>query len=338
MIIIKYPILKKNSTVGVTAPSSGIGEGFQSWLVASKKRLERDGFQVITGETAWTQEKARSAPAQKRAAELQMMMEDQNIDLIIPPRGGELVIEILEELDFSKFTPKWILGFSDLSVLLLAITLKTGIATAHGPNLVDMRGEISDETTAMWQEVLATKEGGSVVQYASKKYQKIRKYDDPPPWVFNLTESTKWKVLSGKDVEITGRLLGGCIDVIRHLVGTPFGDVAKYLDLFSKGESIIWYFENYDMNNAELRRSLVQMRYAGWFERCAGFLFGRGVDIALYDYHAIDVYRELAAELKVPIVYDIDCGHLPPQLTLVNGAFGKVVVNGDEESVTQFFI
>jgi len=334
----KYPILKMNSTVGVTAPSSGVDEGFHSLLKESQERLERDGFNVIMGETVWTQVKVRSAPAQKRATELQMMMEDKGIDLIIPPWGGELLIEILDKLDFSKLTPKWILGYSDLSVLLLAITLKTGIATAQGPSLVDLRGESSDDTTAMWKEVLSTKKEGSVVQYASEKYQKRWRHNDPTPWIFHLTEPTEWKTISGKDVEIEGRLLGGCIDVIRHLVGTPYGDVAKFLEQFSKGESIIWHFENYDLNNADLRRSLVQMRYAGWFEHCSGILFGRGVNIALNGYHAIDVYRELADELNIPIIYDIDCGHFPPQLTLINGAFGKVVVKDEEKSITQFFI
>ena len=334
----RYPTLKTNPTVGVTAPSSGVDKDFHSLLIASQERLKRDGFNVVIGQTAWTQVKARSATALKRATELHLMIEDEEIDLIIPPWGGELLIEILDQLDFSKLTPKWILGYSDLSVLLLAITLKTGIATAQGPNLVDLRGESSDETTAMWKEVLATQKGGSIVQYASKNYQKYWQYNNPTPWIFHLTEPTKWKTISKQDVEIEGRLLGGCIDVIRHLVGTPFGDVATFLEKFAKGDSIIWHFENYDLNNADLRRSLVQMRYAGWFDHCSGILFGRGPNIAIYDYQASDVYRELADELNVPVVYDIDCGHFPPQMTLVNGSFAKVVVNADEKSMTQFFI
>ncbi|MCL2558972.1 MAG: LD-carboxypeptidase [Turicibacter sp.] len=332
----KYPSLKKKATIGVTAPSNGLDEAFHPWLNAAKVRLEREGFKVVIGETAWTQEKARSAPTQKRASELQAMMTDPNIDLIVPPVGGELAIEILEQLDFTKFTPKWLLGYSDLSTLLLAVTLKTGIATAHGPNLIDLRGETSDETTAMWQTVLATKNGESIVQYASKNYQKIRQYENPPPWLFNLTHPTKWQTISAKPVKFEGRLLGGCIDVIRHLVGTPFGDVATFYDQFAKAEPIIWYFENYDLNNAELKRSLTQMRYAGWFDHCAGILFGRGANIAIYEYQATDVYRELADELSVPVVYDMDCGHLPPQLTLINGAFGRIVVNDDEQSLTQY--
>jgi len=335
---IKYPTLKTQATVGVTAPSNGVDQGFHTLLKASQKRLERDGFTVVIGETAWTQVKASSATAEKRASEFQTMMENEAIDLIIPPWGGELVIEILDKLDFSKLQLKWILGYSDLSVLLLAVTLKTGMATAQGPNLLEMRGQSSDETTARWKEVLSTKEGGTIVQYASKRYQKYWRHDAPTPWVFHLTEPTKWKTITGSDVEIEGRLLGGCIDVIRHLVGTPYGDVATFLAQFSKGEPVIWHFEAYDMDNTALRRSLVQMRYAGWFDHCAGVLFGRGRNNAVYDYQLTDVYRELAEELNVPIVYDIDCGHFPPQMTLINGAVAKVVVKDNEKSLTQLLI
>lgn len=71
--------------------------------------------------------------------------------------GGELLIETLEYIDFEKIQIKWVLGCADISLLLLAITLKTGIATAHGTNLVDLSGEYSDDTTAMWQAVLSLK-------------------------------------------------------------------------------------------------------------------------------------------------------------------------------------
>lgn len=85
------------------------------------------------------------------------MMSSDHIDIVIPPWGGELLIEMLEYIDFNRLNDKWIMGYSDISVLLFATTLKTGIATAHGANLFDLRGEYSDETTAMWQPVLSTK-------------------------------------------------------------------------------------------------------------------------------------------------------------------------------------
>ncbi|HAW88208.1 MAG TPA: LD-carboxypeptidase, partial [Enterococcus sp.] len=89
-----------------------------------------------------------------------------------PPWGGELLIEILDSVDFDALQPKWIVGYSDISTLLLAVTLKTGIATAHGTNLIDLRGNYSDKTTAMWKSVLETGKGESILQHSSEKYQK----------------------------------------------------------------------------------------------------------------------------------------------------------------------
>ena len=219
--------------------------------------------------------KGKLAPAKIRAKELNEMLTNDGIELIFPPWGGELLIEILEHMNFNDMEPKWILGYSDTSVLLLATTLKTGIATAHGTNLVDVRGEYSNKTTAMWEKVLSTKRGDSILQYSSEKYQKEWQHDNPTPQIYHLTEPTEWKVLLGKDAQVEGRLLGGCIDVIRHLIGTEYGDVANFRKQFTKGEPILWYFENCYLNTTDLRRTLVQMRLAGWFEGCAGILFGR---------------------------------------------------------------
>lgn len=202
------------------------------------------------------------------------MMKDNEIDLVIPPWGGELLIEILEFIDFNQLEKKWILGYSDTSVLLLAVTLMPGIATAHGTNLVDLHGEYSDETTAMWEPVLSTKTGASILQHSSKIYQKEWDFNTCSPYVFHFTEHTYWKTTPNEPIHVASRLLGGCIDVIRHLIGTPFGDVQKFSEKHI-GEPIIWYFENCHLKTTDLRRTLVQMKLARWFENCSAILFGR---------------------------------------------------------------
>lgn len=335
----RYPLFKEKATIGVTATSSGVPKNLHSLVEESCNRLEARGYKVVVGETTWSQDKAKSAPASKRASEFYEMMKDPRIDGIIPPWGGELLIESLSEIDFSKIPPKWILGYSDTSTLLLALTLQTGIATAHGTNLVDLRGEYADETTVMWERVLLTKAGESITQYASTKYQKEWQFDNPSPCIFHLTEPTQWKALSNEEVAIKGRFLGGCIDVIRHLIGTPYGDVARFRELYTKGEPIIWYLENCELNNTDLRRSLVQMKLAGWFDHCSGILFGRSeANTPVDNYTVEDVYQDLATELQLPIVYDIDCGHVPPQITFVNGALGEVVVEGGTGRIVQTFL
>jgi muramoyltetrapeptide carboxypeptidase len=336
--MIKYPFLKKNATIGVTAPSSGVPSFLHDMFKQAIDRMEKRGYQVTVGDTVWNQVKAKSAPAKLRAEEFNKMIQDESIDIIIPPWGGELLIEMVEHVDFSSIPTKWILGYSDTSGLLLAITLKSGIATGHGTNFVDVRGEYSDETTAMWEKVLSTKEGESVLQHSSPHYQKEWQHDNPTPYVFHLTEETSWKTVSGERVKVEGRLLGGCIDIIRHLIGTPFGDVKQFRKQFLDEEPILWYFENCEMNTTDLRRTLVQMKLAGWFEDSSGILFGRSdANDPVNDYTVEDVYQELAGELGVPIIYDMDCGHQPPQNTFINGAYAEVVAENGKGTILQYF-
>jgi len=249
-----------------------------------------------------------------------------------------LLIETLEYIDFDTIQNKWILGYSDISLLLLAITLKTGIATAHGTNLVDLRGEYSDDTTAMWQSVLSNKVNESILQHSSEKYQTEWQHDYPTPHIFNLTEQTYWKSTVTERVKIQGRLLGGCIDTIRHLVGTPYGDVHHFKENHMKGDSVIWYLENCELSTTDLRRSLVQMKLAGWFEDCTGIMFGRSsANTPVSNYTVEDVYNELTKELQIPILYDIDCGHVPPQITFVNGAYAEIESDNGQGTVLQTF-
>lgn len=337
--MITYPFFKKGATIGVTAPSSGVGPELHEVHMEACRRSEERGYPVVCGETVWTQDKAKSAPSEVRANEFNHMMQDNSIDAIIPPWGGVLLIEIIDKIDFESFKKKWILGYSDTSVLLLATTLITGMATAHGVNFVDLRGEYSDETTAMWEKVLAAKEREAITQHSSEKFQKEWDHANPTSVVYHLTEQTRWKSLSGEAVFVKGRLLGGCIDVIRHLIGTPFGNIQQFQKETINNEPILWYFENCEMDPADLRRTLVQMKLAGWFENSSGIMFGRSsAKDAVENYTVLDVYKDLENELSLPIIYDIDCGHVPPQVTLINGAYAEVEVKDGKGKIVQRFI
>jgi len=337
--MITYPKLEKGATIGVTAPSSGVQEEYHDSVRLACRRMKSAGFGIICGDTVWTQTKAKSAPAHVRAKEFNAMMSDGGIGIVIPPWGGELLIEILEHVDFGHMKPKWVMGYSDISLLLLAITLNTGLATAHGTNLMDLRGEYSDETTAMWQAVLSTEAGGSVLQHSSRLYQKEWRHAAPSPCVFHLSEETSWKSAGGAPlVSIKGRLLGGCIDVIRHLIGAPYGDVQHFQQQMIHNEPIVWYLENCELSTTDLRRSLVQMKLAGWFRHCSGIMFGRSPANQPVDgYTAEDLYNELSGELQIPVIYDIDCGHVPPQITFINGAYAEIEVKEGRGTVRQFF-
>ncbi|WP_271852720.1 S66 family peptidase [Planococcus maritimus] len=333
--MIRYPD-RALKTIGVTAPSSGVPKELHHVLETAISQLEKQGYAVKSSPNTWSQLAAKSSPAAVRAKELVNIWRDSRVDAIIPPWGGELLFELMEHLDFQKLTPKWLLGYSDISLLSLAITLNTGIATAHGTNIVDLRGTETDPTTARWADVLALTKGAVIKQVSSERYQKTWDHDKPTPHVFHLTEPTVWKTVSGHAERLEDRLLGGCIDVIRHLIGTPYGGIEAFRKKFIPGEPVIWFLENCDMNTTDLKRSLLQMKYAGWFDNCSGMVFGRSeANDPVQGYTAEMVYQELAEQLKIPVVYDADIGHQPPQVILVNGANATFHVEDGKARIVQ---
>ncbi len=119
--MIQYPHLKAGAVIGVTAPSSGVPAELHHLLTLSERSMNSKGFSVVFGDTAWGQEKARSSSAKTRADEFMSMMQNPDIDIIIPPWGGELLIEILEHIQFDSMKNKWVLGYSDVSALILPL-------------------------------------------------------------------------------------------------------------------------------------------------------------------------------------------------------------------------
>ena len=80
------------------------------------------------------------------------------------------------------------------------------------------------------------------------------------------------------------------------------------------------------------------MKLAGWFAHCSGILFGRShANKSVEGYDERDVYKEIAEELGIPVVYDIDCGHMPPQITWVNGAVADIEVRNGKATIIQIF-
>ncbi|MFD1205791.1 MULTISPECIES: S66 peptidase family protein [Sporosarcina] len=334
--MIRYPLpLQTGQTIGVTAPSSGVEPELHELINQAKKQLERRGYNVRIGDTVWTQQKAASAPKEVRAKELMAMFKDPAIQAIIPPWGGEILSEVLPLIDWDAIEPKWMLGYSDTSTFLFALTIMTGIATAHGTNLVDLRSDEWDPVTSKFIDFLRASEGMGFEQESSANYQSKWQHDaKPDPYVFHFDTITEWKVIGGRSAEMTGRFLGGCLDTIRHLAGTPYGDVRSFQQQFLNGEPILWYLENCELNATDFHRSVVQLFYAGWFDNASGIIFGRSpAGQMTEDFTVIDSMERLKELTGLPIVYDADIGHVPPQITLINGAEGTVKVENGKATV-----
>ena len=341
--MVKYPRpLKKGDTIGITAPSSGVTGLFAQKLEYAKKQLKKLDFNFIETESVKKQSKLTSAPAQVRAAEFTSLYLEPKIRAIIPPWGGEFLMAMLPYLNYQKLEeaePKWLLGFSDTSTLLFALTLNLNIATAHGPNLLDFGSTPIDQSVLASLDILGKEPGEEFVQNSLAYYQKewLQVTDNyfPP---YNLQEKVVWKSLGEQEeVECSGRLIGGNLDVICKLIGTPFDSVKSYLDR-NQSDGLIWYFESCEMNSTDIYRTLWQMKLNGWFRNAKGFLYGRAEGYSdIGDYTLVDALTDSLSDLGIPVIYDIDLGHLPPQLTFINGAYATINLSNGNGQVKQEF-
>ncbi len=336
-MMMRYPKgLQTGETIGVTAPSSGVDSELHDLIHHSKKQFENRGYNIEIGKTVWTQHKAASTTKEKRAAELNAMLQNHDIHTIIPPWGGEILQEILPLIEWGKAQAKWILGYSDTSTLLFAFTLKTGIATAHGTNLIELRSDEWDPTTSKFLEVLSSEEGATIKQVSSSHYQSKWNHDKKPdPYIYKLDTKTNWETVSNSPVEMNGRLLGGCLDTIHHLIGTPYGDVKEFQKTYINNEPILWYFENCEMSATDFHRTLMQMQQSGWFDNASGVLFGRtaaGQEVG--GFTTLDALERLAETTNLPIIYNADIGHVPPQMTFINGAYAEIKADNGKGEMT----
>ena len=139
-----------------------------------------------------------------------------------------------------------------------------------------------------------------------------------------LPRPTRWRTLGDREIgTLRGRLLGGCLETIAMLPGTPFGD----LDAFAPEDDLLVYVEVAEVDAYTAARMLHHLRLAGWFDRATGILVGRTSAPDASDYTQVDALRDALGGLDVPVLYDLDLGHVPPQLALVNGALTEVTLD-----------
>ena len=144
----------------------------------------------------------------------------------------------------------------------------------------------------------------------------------------NLTDKVYWHTLDGKKVDITGRIIGGCFDIIAELAGTKYDGIDKFNEKY-KEDGIIWYFDNCELSIEETIRVLWKMNELGYFKYTKGVIFGRfGVETTYFEYDVKSCLKDSAlGELNIPIIYDADISHKGPSLTIINGSIARVECN-----------
>lgn len=293
------PYLKQGDTIGLVAPAGYMpSEKFQTCI----KTLHQWGFNTATGKTPGHQFNYFSGTDKERAKDLQSMMDNKKIKAIICVRGGYGVGRIIEKLDFSKFVkhPKWLVGFSDITVLHNHIFSNYHIATLHAPMAAAFNG---DGFKNQYVQSLPDALTGIKANYSTS------------PHPFNHKGSAN------------GILVGGNLALLTHLIGTSS-------DLRTKNK--ILFIEDTGEYIYSIDRMMHQLKRSGKLDRLKGLIVGRFSEMKDTDIPfgqtTEEVIRDILKDVDYPVCFDFPVGHQDENYALKVGV--KYTLTVDKASVT----
>lgn len=348
----RYPaFLKENGTIGFVAPSFGCAtEPYKSGFLKAQKRWGEQGFGLQLGPNCYVEAGVGiSNTPEKCGEELTAYYCDKNNDCLISCGGGELMCEILDYVDFEQIkqaNPKWYLGYSDNTNFTFLLTTLCDVASVYGPCASAFGMEPLDPSL---NDAMLLLRGNKLTMQGYDKWERESLKDEKHPYEsYNLTETSVIKYYlpdgrtnvdsmrragendMGEDDAFSGRLLGGCMDCLVNLLGTKYDRVTEFAERYRE-DGIIWFLEACDLNLMGIRRAMWQMEHAGWFKYCKGFLIGRprlGMGVEEFGIDSYQAVCEMLYSYHVPVLMDLDIGHLPPAMPLVCGSMAKVSSDG----------
>lgn len=305
----KPKVLKKGETVGLVAPSSPQFEPGN--LKFATDWLTKMGFKIKMGAHTGESYSSYAGSDSARAEDLQTLWSDDEVAAILPLRGGAGATRILPLLDYKLFAekPKIIVGFSDITALLIAIYQKSNIVTFHGP------------TAGLMFETAYTH---SYYQKALMHTAAIGLVTDPAgePWGSEYPP-TRLVIAEGKG---RGRLTGGCLTLIRGLMGTPYE---------IQTDNSILFIEDVDEEPHNIDRMLTQLKLAGKFDNVRGIVVGdcsgcrpggSKRNVLTMNMSLESILREHLSDLGVPVIYGLKLGHTADKITLPLGVMASLDV------------
>lgn len=333
--------LKENGTIGFVAPSFGCAtEPYRTGFGKALLKFDDMGYRSALGPNVYMGcGVGISNTPDKCGEELTDFYLRKDNDVLISCGGGELMCETLDYIDFEaikKAEPKWYMGYSDNTNFTFLSATLCDTAAIYGPCASTFGMDGWHESL---QDAFDLLTGKKLVfnGYDKWELESLRSEENPTP-KYNTTENANIVITKNnkeiQEAEMEGRLIGGCLDILVMLCGTKYDRVSDFLEKY-KDDGFIWFIEACDLNMLSIRRALWQLKEASWFKYCKGFMIGRPLH---YDEEIMGVNRynavtEALKEFNVPIIMDMDIGHLAPMVPLVVGSMAKVVAKDKKYSI-----
>ena len=326
-----YPLFPaEGDIIGICAPSAGIGAKAASFE-SSLETLQENGFAICTTESVWSED-CPSAPARIRGEEFNSLFADDDIAMVMSAAGGDYNIEMLPFIDqeLVRSHPKWFCGYSDPTNIGILLTTRLDIATIYGVNAGAWDWRPLHEFQENALEILK----GNILpqhsysEWASGGFDEENEcyiFDEPVYWT--LLRSDGESLQEDDSLDVTGRLIGGCIDVIDWMIGTPYEDLNGFCERY-KGDGFIWFFDNFEMPPMSIFYTLTKMKLMGLFDHARAVVFGRTCfpgDADDIDY--LLQIEKVFTDIRVPVVWGADIGHTKPSMTIINGSVGHLTID-----------
>jgi muramoyltetrapeptide carboxypeptidase len=272
---LKPHALRPGDKIGILAPASSFNhEAFERGC----NRLREMRYEPVYSPEIFARDLYFAGGAERRLSELQSLLVRDDVAAMICVRGGYGANYLLEKLNFKLFVqhPKIVLGCSDITSLLTAITDRTGLITFHGPMVAKDIGEGSFDSSS-WNNAL----------------QGAQSWEIPTTGVEILQPG-----------QAQGRLYGGCLSMLAASLGTPFE---------IETEGTLLFIEDIGEKPFRIDRMLMQLHLAGKLERVRGFVFGEMLDCrppAGETYTLQQVILRVLRNYDVPVIYGLKSGHV----------------------------
>jgi muramoyltetrapeptide carboxypeptidase len=320
---IKPPRLRPGDTVGIVSPAWGGAGVHPHRLQRGVAHLRSMGYDVKIGDHARNQRGPVSDTAANRVADLHAMFRNPDVRLILATIGGDHACHLLPLLDFDliRAHPTSFMGFSDITVLNVAIWRQTGVVTCNGPALLTDFAEyprMFDYTEHSFLRTVGRAEPPGVIAPSDWWTEEFldwgTKSDLERPRRRETAEGWHW-LHSG---HAEGPLIGGCLESLEHLRGTPY---------WPAFDGAILFLETSEDAPSPARVDAMLMDYEnmGVLARIAGLLVGRPMRYTPEQRRELrDVVLERTRAFGFPVVTDMDFGHTSPMFVLPLGCRARI--------------
>lgn len=308
--------LIKGDLIGIFSPSSPITYTCPKRFTRGKEYLKSKGFNIIEGNLTGKHDFYRSGSIRERAEELNALIRNPEVKCIISTIGGMNSNSILPYIDYEalKRNPKIIIGYSDVTAILLAIYAKTGITTYYGPALVASFGEFPpfvDWTYNYFKEVIVDEikfpYALEIPQYWTDEYINWETQD-------RSKEQRENQWITVHEGMTRGRVIGGNLNTIQGIWGS------EYIPKIKEGD--ILFIEDSLKDAATLERSFSLLQVNGVFDRISGIILGKHelFNDLKTGRKPYEILLEVLGDRKIPFIAEFDCCHTHPMMTLPIGS------------------